>query len=156
MKNRLMNDLKEAMKEKDTIKKNTIQAIRASILQFEKDKQTSSDDNKVIEIIGSELKKRKDALEQFKNANREDLIKQTEYEIKILSSYLPEQLSDEELKYKVSEIIANVDAWEPGDTGIVMRSAKQEIGNKADGKRVSTIAKDLLLQRQKKLNEEVK
>lgn len=141
MKERLLDDLKEAMKNKDTIAKNTIQSIRAAILQEEKDKQIKADDTIIEGIIMKEKKKRADALEQFKKANREDLVFQTELEIKILEGYLPEQMSEEDIEFEVARIINEVDAQSIKDLGIVMRAAKQELGNAVDGKLLSEIAK---------------
>lgn len=150
MKEKLMKDLKEAMKEKDTIKKNTIQSIRAAILQYEKDNQLTVVDNVIIDIISKEKKKRQDALEQFTKANREDLILQTNKELEVLNQYLPKQLDDVELSFEVSRIINEVDAKSPLDMGIVMRAAKEQIGNKVDGKRLSNVVKQKLIERNKK------
>lgn len=141
MKERLLDDLKEAMKNKDIITKNTIQSIRASILQEEKDKQIELDNAGIEAIIMKEKKKRVDALEQFKKANREDLINQTEHEIKILEGYLPEQMSEEDIEFEVARIINEVDAQSIKDLGIVMRAAKQELGNSVDGRLLSEIVK---------------
>jgi hypothetical protein len=137
MKEKLMNDLKEAMKNKDTIRKNTIQSIRASILQYEKDKQTEVNDNKILDIIASELKKRNDALEQFTKAGREDLVRDCCREISILEEYLPKQLTDEELENEIDDIIANNEK----NMGVIMKAAKERIGNKADGKRIAAVVK---------------
>ena len=141
MKERLLDDLKEAMKNKDIITKNTIQSIRASILQEEKDKQIELDNAGIEAVIMKEKKKRVDALEQFKKANREDLINQTEHEIKVLEGYLPEQMSEEDIEFEVARIINEVDAQSIKDLGIVMRAAKQELGNSVDGKLLSEIVK---------------
>ena len=144
LKTKLVSDLKSAISEKDTIRKDTIQLIRASILQFEKDNQTVVDDNKIIEIIASELKKRKDALEQFQKANREDLVDQTNYEIEIIDKYLPAQLTDEELEAEALNVIKEVNAKSVKDLGLVMKTAKAKFGNRADGKRISDAARKLL------------
>ena len=152
MKTKLMLELKNAMKEKNIVKKNTIQLIRSSILQYEKDKQIESDNNQIITIIASEMKKRKDALEQFRKANNEDLINQTLEEIKILEEYLPKQLSDEELNKRVNEIINEQDAWTiKDDFGRIMRVAKESLGNTVDGKRLSTSVKEILTRRESEL-----
>lgn len=149
MKTRLMNDLKTAMLEKDTVKKNTIQGIRAAILQVEKDKQIEADNKLIEEIISKEKKKRVDALEQFKKASRDDLINQTEREINILEDYLPKQLSDEELSKEVWRIINEQDAWTVSDDfGRIMRAAKQELGNSVDGKRLSEVVRNKLTERE--------
>lgn len=140
------------MKEKNVIKKNTIQLIRSSILQYEKDKQTEADNNQIITIIASEMKKRKDALEQFRKANNDDLINQTLEEIKILEEYLPKQLSDEELNKRVNEIINEQDAWTiKDDFGRVMRAAKESLGNTVDGKRLSISVREILTRRESEL-----
>lgn len=149
MKEKLMNDLKDSMKNKEVIRKNTIQLIRSSILKYEKDNKIEADDNKIINIISKERKIRLDALSDFENAGRQDLIDKTNEELKILEEYLPKQLTDDELKHELLIIINNVDAWSPSDLGLVMRAAKQDLENKADGKRMSMMIKELLLQRQK-------
>ena len=98
LKEELMNELKEAMRDKNEIKKNTVQMVRAAILQFEKDNAVEVDDNKIVEIIAKQVKEKKDAMVEFEKGAREDLIKQTTEEIEILSKYLPKQLSKEEIR----------------------------------------------------------
>lgn len=137
----LLSDMKEAMRNHDTIVKNTIQSIRAYILQEEKDKQIETTDKDVENIIMKEKKKRQDALEQFEKAGREDLIMQTKREIQILEGYLPEQISPEDLELEVAKIINQVDAHSIKDMGIVMRAAKEQFGNQVDGKELSGIVK---------------
>lgn len=140
------------MKEKNIIKKNTIQLIRSSILQYEKDKQVEVDNNQIINIISSEMKKRKDALEQFRKANNENLINQTLEEIKVLEEYLPEQISDEDLVKEVNKIINNEDAWSvKDDFGRIMRSSKEILGNTVDGKRLSSVVREILIRRENEL-----
>lgn len=141
MKETLLGDMKEAMRNHDTITKNTIQSIRASILQEEKDKQIEVTDRDIENIIMKEKKKRQDALEQFKKANRDDLIMQTEREIQILEGYLPEQISIEDLELEVAKIINQVDAHSIKDIGIVMRAAKEQFENQVDGKELSEVVK---------------
>ena len=92
LKEKLMNDLKNAMREKDEIKKNTVQMVRAAILQIEKDKGITVEDEKIIEIIAKEVKGKKDAIQDFEKGGRQDLIDQTNKEIEILQEYLPKQL----------------------------------------------------------------
>lgn len=141
MKNKLMNDLKEAMKEKDVIKKNTIQLIRALILQEEKDKQIELNDNQIQDIIAKEKKKRNESLKQFEKAQRNDLIEQTKREIEILENYLPEQLSEGEIE---TIIIGIIDRTGIHEFGPIMKQAKAEIGNSADGKIISKVIKEIL------------
>ena len=87
LKEKLLEDLKNSMKDKNIIRKNVVQMVRASILQVEKDKQIELDDNKIIEVIAKEAKKRKDSLADYEKAGREDLISQIKEEISILEEY---------------------------------------------------------------------
>lgn len=144
LKEQLMNDLKEAMKEKDLVKKNTVQFIRAALLQFEKDNGVEADDNKVTEILAKEAKKRKDAAADFEKSGREDLIEQNNRELEIISNYLPKQLSREEVEKVVSDIIAETGASSMKDMGNVMKIAKEKMGVTADGKTISEVVKKLL------------
>lgn len=144
LKEKLMDELKEAMREKDEIRKNTVQMVRAAILQVEKDKGIVVEDDKILEIIAKEVKSKKDALVEFEKAGREDLINQTNSEIEVLAKYLPKQLSKEELEEKISAIIAKVGATSMKDMGIVMKEAKAEIGTAADGKSINEVVKALL------------
>ena len=134
LKEKLLNDLKEAMKEKDLIRKNTVQLIRSAILQIEKDKGIEVDDNKILEIIAKEVKTRNDSLLDFEKGGREDLVKQAKEEISILSEYLPKQLTREELKEKITKIVDKLGATSMKDMGMVMKEAKAQIGTAADGR----------------------
>ena len=144
LKEKLMEDLKSAIKEKDEIKKNTVQMVRAGILQIEKDKGIEVEDNQIIDIIAKEVKKRKDAAIDFEKGGREDLVEKNNKEIEILSAYLPKQLSKEEIEAIVKEIIAEVNATTIKDMGKVMKSAKEKIGAAADGKTINEVVKSLL------------
>ena len=144
LKEKLMEDLKSAMKEKNTNKKNAVQMVRTAILQIEKDKGIEVEDEKILEIIAKEVKTRKDSLTEFEKAGRDDLIKQTQEEIEVLSTYLPKQLSKEELSEKIKEIIAQIGASSIKDMGAVMKEAKKQIGTAADGKTINEVVKELL------------
>ena len=144
LKEKLMEDLKESMREKDIIRKNVVQMVRAAILQIEKDKGIQVDDNKILEIIAKEVKTRNDSLADFEKGGREDLVEQAKREIEILSEYLPKQLSKDELKEKVSKIIEEVGATSMKDMGIVMKEAKAQIGAAADGRSINEVVKELL------------
>lgn len=144
LKERLLNELKTAMKEKNTNRKNVIQMVRAAILQVEKDKQIELSDDEIINIIAKESKKRKDSIPDYEKGGREDLVEQIKEEIEVLSEFLPEQLSTEEIEAKVSEIIAKVGATSMKDMGKVMKEAKAEIGASADGKAINEAVKKLL------------
>lgn len=144
LKEKLMEDLKKSMREKNEVRKNTVQMVRASILQIEKDKGIEIEDEKILEIIAKEVKIKKDALVDFEKAQRQDLIDQTNEEISVLQEYLPKQLTKEELNEKVAQVIAKVGATSIKDMGVVMKVAKQEIGTAADGKSINEVVKELL------------
>lgn len=144
LKEKLMDDLKSAMRDKNEIKKNTIQMVRAAILQIEKDKGITVEDEKIIEIIAKEVKGKKDALVDFEKGGREDLVSQTNEEIAILQEYLPRQLSAEEIRAEVEKVIKEVDATSIKDMGIVMKEAKARIGARADGRAINEAVKELL------------
>lgn len=144
LKEKLMEDLKEAMKNKDVIKKNTVQMVRAAILQIEKDKGIQVEDDKILEIIAKEVKSKKDALKDFEKAEREDLITQTNQEIEVLQKYLPKQLSKEEIKVELEKIIAELGATTMKDMGNIMKEAKVKMGAAADGKTINEVAKEIM------------
>ena len=144
IKEKLMDDLKTAMREKDEIKKNTVQMVRAAILQIEKDKGITVEDEKIVEIIAKEVKGKKDALVDFEKGGREDLVSQTNQEISILQEYLPKQLSKEEIKLEVEKVIKQLGATSMKDMGIVMKEAKAKIGAAADGRAINEVVKELL------------
>ena len=144
MKEKLMEDLKMAMKNKDIVKKNTIQMIRAAILQTEKDKQTELDDNAILEIISKQVKQKNDALEQFERADRQDLVEQTKLEINILKEYLPKQLSREEVEQIVVDLSRTLGISDMKGMGTLIKSAKAKIGAGSDGKTISEVVKKVL------------
>lgn len=144
LKEKLLDDLKNCMKEKNVVRKNVIQMVRAAILQEEKDKQITLDDNQIVEIIAKESKKRKDSLVDYEKSGREDLIAEIKQEIDILSEYLPKQLSQEEVEAIVKEVINEVEATSIKDMGKVMKAAKEKIGAASDGRTINEAAKKLL------------
>ena len=144
LKEKLLEDMKVSMREKNTLRKNVIQMVRAAVLQVEKDKQIELDDNQILEIIAKESKKRKDSLADYEKSGREDLIEQVKQEIEIIAQYLPKQLSKEEIVSIVKEVILETGATSIKDMGKVMKSAKEKIGAAADGKTINEVVKELL------------
>ncbi len=144
LKEKLMEDLKESMKNKDVIRKNTIQMVRAAILQIEKDKGIEVEDDKILDIISKEVKSKKDVLKDFEKAERQDLIDQTNQEISVLQEYLPKQLSREEVKAEVEKIIAEIGATSMKDMGAIMKEAKAKMGASAEGKTINEVAKEIM------------
>ena len=144
LKEKLMEDLKESIKNKDTVRKNTVQMVRASILQIEKDKGIEVEDSKIIDIIAKEVKTKKDALKDFEKAERQDLIDLTNREIEVLQEYLPRQLSRDEVKEEVQKIIAEIGATSMKDMGAIMKEAKAKMGASAEGKTINEVAKEIM------------
>ncbi len=144
LKEKLLEDMKNSMKEKNVIRKNVIQMVRAAILQVEKDKQIQLEDNQIVEIIAKETKKRKDSIADYEKSGRQDLLDQINEEIAILQEYLPKQLSTEEIEEKVKEIIAELGATTIKEMGLVMKTAKEKLGAAADGKTINEVAKKIL------------
>ena len=144
LKEKLMEDLKEAMKNKNEIKKNTVQMVRAAILQIEKDKGIQVEDDRILEIIAKEVKTKRDTLKDFEKADRQDLIDQTNQEIEVLQQYLPKQLSRDEIKTELEKIIAKIGATTMKDMGTIMKEAKIKMGTSADGKTINEVAKEIM------------
>lgn len=144
LKEKLLEDLKECMKTKNIIRKNVIQMVRAAILQVEKDKQITLEENQIIDIIAKESKKRKDSLADYEKSGREDLISQVKEEIEVLAEYLPKQLSIEEIEEVIKQVIQEENVTSMKDMGKVMKGAKEKIGAAADGKTINEVVKRLL------------
>lgn len=145
MKDELLQALKQAMIEKDEVKKNTIMLLRAAILQEEKDNQIKLDDNQIQIIVAKEIKKRKESIEEFKKVKRQDAVDQAQREIEILTKYLPEQLTKEEVEKIIDIAIDETQAASIRDMSKVMKAIKDKVAGKADGKMVSDIVKQKLM-----------
>lgn len=143
LKERLNNDLKNAMKNNDIFLRDTIRLINSAIKQIEVDKRISLKDEDIIKILNSAKKQRLDSINAYKNASRDDLVQKEQKELDIILSYLPKQLDDNELESKIKEIIASINATSIKDLGKVMNEAKS-LSQVADGARISKIAKELL------------
>jgi len=144
LKEQIKNDIKEAMRAKETVKRDTLRNIQAAIKQIEVDERRDVSDADIEAIMMKYLKQREDAKTQFSDAGRDDLVEKEEVEIAIVKSYLPEPMSDEELETVLIEVIASVGAASMKDMGKVMGVAKAEIGSRADGGRINMIVKKLL------------
>ena len=143
MEDKLLEDLKIAMKNGNDIEKNTIQYIRAQILKAKKDKQIDLTDTEIENIIMQERKKRYEALALFEKGNRKDLMEKTYKELACINRYLPQLLSEIELESELVKIINELQA-DKSKFGQVMGTAKSKLGNRADGKLMSDIVKRLL------------
>ena len=144
LKEKLLEDLKSSMKNKDTVRKNAITMIRAAIKQKEVDERVELRDEDIVDIISKQLKEKRNVIEDFKKANRQDLVELTEREIEVLLEYMPKQLTDEELEEIVRQTIEDVNATSAKDIGLVMKSVMPKVKGKADGERVNKIVRQLL------------
>lgn len=144
LKEKLLEDMKISMRDKNIVRKNVIQMVRAAILQVEKDKQIELTDEQIIDVIAKESKKRKDSLADYEKSGREELIKQINEEIEILAEYLPKPLSREELEGIIEEVIKNIGATTIKEMGAVMKAVKEKVGAAAEGKTINEIVKGKL------------
>lgn len=144
LKERIKSDIKDAMRAKETAKRDTLRNIQAMIKQVEVDERKEVSDADVEAMLMKYAKQREDAMAQFKDAGRDDLVAKEEAELALVQSYLPEPMDDTELETVLKEIIANVGAESMKDMGKVMGTAKSTIGSRADGGRINQIVKKLL------------
>ncbi len=144
LKELLVQDLKNAMKDGDSVSKTAIQMARSAVLQVEKDTRVTLDDDGIVEIIAKEVKKRMDTLPDFEKSNRQDLIDNLKAEIEVLKKYLPQQLSEGEIEEIVKEAISSTGATSAKEIGKVMQAVMPKTRGKADGKLVNLIVKKLL------------
>ena len=139
LKEKLMEDLKQSMKSKNKVKKNTVTMVRAAIKQREVDERIELSDPEIVDIIAKQIKQKKDSISDFEKGNRQDLIDLTNEEIQILLEYLPPQLSDEALDLIVKEAIESTGAQSKKDMGKLMAFIMPKVKGKADGKHVNEI-----------------
>lgn len=139
MKKQLIEDMKKYMKEKNKLALNTVKMVNAEIKKQEVDKQRELTDEEITTVIEKQIKNRKDSVEQYKSAGRDDLAEQESQEIEVLKKYLPEQLSEEEIEKIVSEVVEEVGAKDKSDFGKVMGKVMPKVKGKADGNLVKKI-----------------
>lgn len=144
LKEKLMEDLKSAMRNKDKLRKDTITMVRAAIKQKEVDDRVELNDQDVIDILTKQLKEKKHSIEEFKKGDRQDLIEQTNKEIDVLLDYLPKQLGEDELRQIIQEVMTENNINSVKDMGTLMKHIMPKVKGKADGNTVSKIAKELL------------
>ena len=140
----IKNDIKDAMRAKDTVKRDTLRNIQAAVKQIEVDERRDVTDADLETIMMKYLKQREDAKTQFADAGRDDLVAKEDAEITIVKAYLPEPMDDTELESVLKEVIASVGAESMKDMGKVMGGAKTAIGSRADGGRINVMVKKLL------------
>ncbi len=143
LKDKLLENMKVAMKEKDSIKKNTIQMVRAAVLQVEKDNKITLDDDGILEVIAKEVKKRRDSLPEFEKSGRQDLVDNLKIEIDVLLEYLPQQLTVEELEVIVKQAVTDTGAASARDIGKIMQAVMPQVKGRADGKAINQIVRKI-------------
>ena len=141
LKQKLQEDLKSSMKNKDAIKKSVITLIRSSIKQYEVDNRVELGDEEIVDLIAKQLKQTRDSREEFAKAGRDDLVSKAEAEIEVLKEYLPQQLSEEELNEIVISTISELGATSMKDMKNIMSSIMPKVKGRADGKLINELVK---------------
>ena len=144
LKQKLTDDLKQAMKGGDTVSRSVIRLLLASVKNAEIAKRTTLDDADLLGIIAKEVRQRQESIESFKQGNRQDLVAKEEVEMAILQGYLPQQMTREEIVEAARRVIAEVGAQGPGDKGRVMPKLIPQLKGRADGREINTVVTELL------------
>ncbi|MFO7881634.1 MAG: GatB/YqeY domain-containing protein [Kosmotogaceae bacterium] len=144
----LQNELKNSLKSRDSLRANTIRSVIAAVKNHlassEQAKKEGPTDEIVQNFILKEIKNRKESIEQYENANREELAEKEKKEMEILKEFMPEMLTEDEIRKLAIETIDEIDAKDPSDLGNVMRNIMPKVKGKADGKIVNKIVRELL------------
>lgn len=144
LKEQLQQDIKQAMKEKDTVKLSTLRLLMAEIKNKEIDAGKELEESDILSLIQKAAKQRKESIEQYKKGGRDELAAKEEQELRLLESYLPQQLSREELAAIIKEAIAKCGATSPKEMGKVMKEVMPAVKGRADGKEVNALVRTLL------------
>ena len=144
LKEKITLDMQDAMRSKDSEKLNAIRLLQSSIKQKEVDDRVEIDDTMILNIIEKMLKQRRDSIEAFKKANRNDLVEKEEFEVRILQDYMPEPLSLEDVEKEIDSAIKAIDANSMKDMGLVMNAVKLKVSGRANMAEVSQKIKEKL------------
>jgi len=144
LKEKITVDMQDAMRSKDSEKLNAIRLLQSSIKQKEVDDRVEIDDTMILNIIEKMLKQRRDSIEAFKKANRNDLVVKEEFEVKLLQTYMPEPLSSEDVEKEIDSAIKAADAKSMKDMGTVMNAVKLKVSGRANMAEVSQKIKEKL------------
>jgi len=148
LKQRLYEDLKKAMKTKDEIRTRTLRLIISSIKTLEVEKMAEATDDDVFRVLSKECRKRVEAIEAYKKGGREDLVNEEQRELEIIKSYMPKQLSEEELRKIVKNAVEETGSSSIKDLGRVMKVLMPRVKGRADGKTVNNIVRQILLRKE--------
>jgi uncharacterized protein YqeY len=145
LKTRILDDVKNAMRAREMERLGVLRLISAAIKQIEVDERIELDDTRVEVVLNKMVKQRRESLEQFEKADREDLACKERYELKLIHEYLPEPLGEEELSAIIQSVIESVGASSPRDMGAVMSALREKVQGRADMKAVSQAVKAQLV-----------
>lgn len=144
LKDQINTDLKEAMRSKDQQRLDTLRMLKSAIKYSEIDAGHELDDQELLAVIGKEAKQRRDSITEFEKGHRADLVQKEQAELAILETYLPRQLSADEIRDRARAVIADMGAAGPKSLGPVMKRLTAELKGQADGKLISQVVRDLL------------
>ncbi len=144
LKQKLIDDLKQAMRGGDKVRRSVIRLVMAAIKNAEIARQAALDDADILGVIAKEVRQRRESIESFKQGNRQDLVAQEEAELAILNEYLPQQMTREEIVAEARRVIDEVGAQGPGDKGKVMPKLIAQLKGKADGREINAVVTELL------------
>lgn len=146
IKERLNEDMKQAMKDKEAgkLRLSVIRMVRSNIKNVEIDRKKELTEEEVLDVLAKEVKMRRDSIEEFKKGNRPDLVETLEQEIAVLMDYLPQQMSEEEVRAVVADTVRETGASSPKEMGKVMAALMPKVKGRADGKLVNAIVKEML------------
>ncbi len=147
LKDRLTQDLKQALRERDERRKIAIRLVKWAVQNAEVDRGRELDDGEILEIIAREAKKRRESVAEFSKAGRQDLVEQEEAELNVLFEYLPRQMSRQEIEVLVRQAIEEIGATGPAQMGDVMRRLMPQLKGKADGRLVNQVVREVLTTR---------
>jgi uncharacterized protein YqeY len=149
LRQQLMDDLKEAMREKDEARKRAIRSVLAALKQAETEldtsgERTSLDDEGILVLIAKQARERQESIDAFQSGGRDDLVAREQGDLAVLQAYLPQQLSREEIEAEARQVIAEVGAGDPQDMGKVMKPLLARLRGRADGRLANQIVREIL------------
>ena len=144
MKSRLEDDLKQAMRSRDTVRRDVIRYLRSEIRNQEIRVQEELDDDGVVQVLSRQAQQRRDSIEAFEGAGRNDLVEKEQAELAIIMEYMPQQMTRDEIASLVQQVVTDVGATGPGDMGKVMSQIMPQVRGRAEGREVSSIVMETL------------
>ncbi|HEY51724.1 MAG TPA: GatB/YqeY domain-containing protein [Dehalococcoidia bacterium] len=144
LKQKLSDDLKQALRSGDALRKSTIRMLMAAINNAEIARQAKMEDSDIFGVISKEIRQRRESIEAFKQGNRQDLVDKEAAEIEVLQGYLPQQMSRQEIVQAARQVMAEIGAEGPGDKGKVMPKLIAQLKGRADGREINEVVSELL------------